>query len=236
MRKEQMVKTCRIVAALILISCVAWSQKGRSQELNGEAVKIPMTIEGFLGKRDIQLSATVYRPVGKGPFPLVVLSHGSSDSEKEREICSMHWAVPQAGQFLKRGFAVIVLVRRGYGEAGGTYAEGFGSPAQPFYYEAGLESARDIIAAVKYGAGLPYDKGDTIFLVGQSGGGFGSIAAASLKPQGVVGVISFAGGRGGQPATNPGDPSCPEVLENAIARYAKTISVPVLWIYAENDS
>jgi pimeloyl-ACP methyl ester carboxylesterase len=50
-----------------------------------------------------------------------------------------------------------------------------------------------------------------------------------------MGVINFAGGRGGRPETNPGEPCRPDKLESAVRRFAKTINVPVLWVYSEND-
>jgi hypothetical protein len=45
---------------------------------------------------------------------------------------------------------VLSPVRRGYGKTGGAWEEGFGNCNAPYYVEAGLETARDIAAAVAY--------------------------------------------------------------------------------------
>ena len=107
--------------------------------------------------------------------------------------------------------------------------------SNPFYTDAGLEAAKDIAATITFAANLPYVKSDKILLVGQSAGGFASLAAASVNPPGVIGVVNFAGGRGGRPDTNPGEPCGPTRMATTIETYAKTIKVPVLWHYAEND-
>ena len=71
-----------------------------------------------------------------------------------------------------------------------------------------------------------------MLLVGVSAGGFGSIAAASLAPTGVVAVVNFAGGRGSVSA----DVVCkPDELVEAYGDFGKTVRVPSLWIYSQND-
>jgi pimeloyl-ACP methyl ester carboxylesterase len=69
-------------------------------------------------------------------------------------------------------------------------------------------------------------------LLGVSAGGFASIAAASLHPAGVVGVVNFAGGRGSVSADNVCNP---EDLVAAYSAYGRAVRVPSLWIYARND-
>lgn len=61
------------------------------------------------------------------------------------------------------------------------------------------------------------------------------MAAASKRPPGVVAVVNFSGGRGGRPNSSPGEPCGADNMKSAIARFAQTIRVPVLWHYAEND-
>ncbi len=82
---------------------------------------------------------------------------------------------------------------------------------------------------------LSFVQPDQILLVGQSVGGFGSLATASLNPPGIIGVVNFSGGHGGSPETHPGIPCAPERLVETIRKFAKTIKIPVLWHYAEND-
>jgi dienelactone hydrolase len=233
----QLAKTILFILMLAIFSqhsIILAEDKIRS-DLNEEIVQIPMITENFWGKNQIQLTATVYRPQGSGPFPLIVLSHGSTKSDLKRSDIGRYRKIPQIQEFIKRGFAVIVPIRRGYGMTGGDFAENFDSCSNPTYYEAGKEAAKDLIATINFGAKLPYIKPDTIVLVGHSGGGFASLATASMNPPGVVGVINFAGGRGGQPETHPGEPCYPERLKDAIKKFAKTTTIPVLWVYSEND-
>ncbi|MCC7276449.1 MAG: dienelactone hydrolase, partial [Alphaproteobacteria bacterium] len=51
-------------------------------------------------------------------------------------------------------------------------------------------------------------------------------------PPGLVGVISFAGGRGSR---GPNDVCQPDRLVQAVAAFGRTARAPALWIYAEND-
>jgi dienelactone hydrolase len=204
-----------LIFVFLLLPLISWADEQLLADLNEEIVHIPMTIDSFLGKKEVQLTATIYRPEGAGPFPLIVLSHGSTKSASERVEIGRYRLIPQIREFIKRGFAVIVPIRRGYGATGGTFAEDYGSCSNPIYYEAGQESAKDLIAAINFGSRLPHIKSDKILLVGQSGGGFASLAAASQNPPGVIGVINFAGGRGGRANTNPGEPCFPGKLEDA---------------------
>lgn len=205
-------------------------------ELNEQIVQIPLVQAGLFGKKEIQLTATTFHPPGNGPFPLIILSHGTNSDPAIRQKIGRYRLIPQIREFLKRGFAIIVPIRRGHGSTGGTWVEHYGtSCTNPFYYEAGLEIAKEIMAAINYGSKLSYVQSDKILLVGQSAGGFGSLATASLNPPGVIGVVNFAGGHGGNPDTRPGMPCAPERLAETIRKFAKTIRIPVLWHYAEND-
>jgi dienelactone hydrolase len=142
--------------------------------------------------------------------------------------------LPQIREFIHRNFAVLVPIRRGYGPTGGDFAEDYHSCLNPSYLEAGMESAKDILAAMRFAATLPYIQAHNILLVGQSGGGFASLATASLNPPGLKGVINFAGGRGGE-RDSPGEPCRPDKLKTAFSEFSKTIKVPVLWFYTQND-
>jgi dienelactone hydrolase len=226
---------------LLIVIILFWAAPASAQddeilaELNEQIVKVPMVIDGFFGKKEISLTATLFRPPGDGPFPLIVLSHGNPPQASDRPKIKRYRIIPQIREFVKRGFAVIVPIRRGYGATGGDFAEDYGKCSDPLYTGAGLEAAKDIVATIAFAAKLPSVKSDKILLVGQSAGGFASLAAASVNPQGVIGVVNFAGGRGGRPATNPGEPCAPNRMAMTMETYAKTIKVPVLWHYAEND-
>jgi len=180
----------------------------------------------------VSIDVTVFRPQGAGPFPIAVLSHGSPRSAGERRADGRQRLAAQAEAFVSMGFAVVVPTRRGYGESGGDWAESFGTCDDPDYYRAGLESARDIRAAVDAVRREPWADASRIVLAGQSAGGFGSVAAASAPFDGLVGVINFAGGRG----SLADDGVCGEGrLVQAMARYGRMARVPELWLYSVND-
>jgi len=195
-------------------------------------IYIPMKIAGPISDHNISLYATEYRPEGEGPFPLAVINHGLPRSPAERlEVTGQYRE--QSLEFVRRGFMVINPVRRGYGKTGGTFAEGDYNCAAPHYYETGLETAKDILATIEYARTRNDIDASRILLVGQSAGGFGALAAASIPIPGLIGVVSFSDGRGSR---GPNSVCAEDRLVDAVARYAATTQAPTLWIYAENDS
>ena len=101
--------------------------------LNEEVLSIPMKVTEATGERHIFLEATLFRPEGAGPFPLVVLSHGTPrelDHQGGRQrFEAQSWA------FVNMGLAVVIPMRRGYGRYQGSYAEEEGLCDQARYYE-----------------------------------------------------------------------------------------------------
>lgn len=178
------------------------------------------------------LASTLYRPDGSGPVPLVVMSHGSPRSAEIRSRMGRVAYASQSRVFLDHKFAVLVPMRRGYGDTGGEWAEGFGPCDAARFFEAGIEGARDLEAVVRFSRLDPAIDSKRILLVGHSAGGFASLAAASRDLPGVVGVVNFAGGRG---SLSPGLNCSPDRLVETIERYGTTTKVPSLWIYSEND-
>ena len=75
-----------------------------------------------------------------------------------------------------------------------------------------------------------------VVVVGQSGGGWGSIALASRNPSSVGAIITFAAGRGGRVDGKPNNNCAPDKLVAATGEFGRAARVPMLWIYAENDS
>ncbi len=196
--------------------------------LDETVLRVPVSDRG----ETVTIDVTVFKPEGHGPFPIAVLSHGSPRSARERRAMGRMRMATQAEPFVAMGFAVLVPTRRGYGDSGGEWSEGYGSCAHPDYYDAGLESAVDLRAAVDAVRHEPWADAHRVLLVGQSAGGFGSVAASSAPFEGLAGVVNFAGGRGSLAA----DRVCGEArLVEAMARYGSAARVPELWIYSAND-
>jgi dienelactone hydrolase len=72
--------------------------------------------------------------------------------------------------------------------------------------------------------------------VGQSGGGWGSIALGSKNPPSVRAIITFAAGRGGRVGGKPNNNCAPDELVKETAEFGRTARIPMLWLYVENDT
>jgi dienelactone hydrolase len=139
--------------------------------------------------------------------------------------------------FLARGYVVAFPMRRGYAGTGGPWAESYGRVCDHAdYVHAGLESARDIDAVVEYVTRLPGVRPDGAVVVGQSAGGWGTVAYDSIPHPRVRALISMAGGRGGHQHDEPNQNCRPDLLADAAGAYGHTASTPMLWIYSENDT
>jgi dienelactone hydrolase len=179
----------------------------------------------------------VCRPATDTPARLVVINHGSPPDPAARPKMQIGRCDEEAAQwFLTRGYVVAFPLRRGYGASGGEWAETYGGCEHADYFHAGLETARDIDAAVQALTTLPFVKPDDVVVVGQSAGGWGTIAYDSAPHPRVSAFIVMAGGRGGHLHDHPNENCQPERLAEATARYGATATTPMLWVYALNDT
>lgn len=174
---------------------------------------------------------------GDRPAPLMVLNHGSPADAGRRPTMKPYACDSEpATWFLARGYVVAMPMRRGYGETSGPWLEAYGRCSDPDFRRGGLPAAEDIESAVRYLEQLPYVQPGRTVIVGQSAGGWGSLAYSSRNPQGVVAIVNFAGGRGGWAGNRPHSNCTPDRLVAAAGTYGETARLPTLWIYTENDS
>lgn len=213
-----------LLAVLALL--LAWPAAAQEQ-----IVKVP-------GPGGASLVVNVMRPAGEARGRLVVINHGSPADGAQRSKMTPPRYQALSSWFLARGYVVALPLRRGYGDSGGAWAENYGKCDGADYYGAGLQGAADIKATIDYMRGQSFVAPDRTIIVGQSAGGWATVALSSQNPPGVSGMINFAGGRGGhQKLPGGGTGNCsPEALVQAAGRYGATARVPILWIYAENDS
>jgi dienelactone hydrolase len=189
------------------------------------------------GRQVIELHARLCRPAGDAPARLVVINHGSPHGAADRPRMQLGRCDSEAAQwFVSRGYVVAFALRRGYGETGGSWAEDYGSCGQPDYVHAGLETARDIDAVVRFATALPFVQGDGAVVVGQSAGGWGTIAYASLPHPKVSAFVVMAGGRGGHQHNERNHNCRPDRLVDAARTFGASARTPMLWIYTHNDS
>jgi len=182
------------------------------------------------------IAATILRPEGQGPFGAVILNHGVSASARERARESSDLLINAAAVFARRGYVVVMPLRRGFGATGGEMAEDPGSCSNPDYRAAESNAADDVMAAYEFARALPYVDGNRMILAGQSAGGMVALYTAGTRtPPGLQAVLAFAAGRGGDPDINPGVPCAIEPVARVFDMIGKSIRVPVLMNYSEND-
>lgn len=216
---------------LAAVLAFAFALQASAQGSREEIVRIP-TAGGAT------MITTVMRPPGEDKRPLVVINHGSPPDGSQRLKMERPRYSALSSWFVSRGYVVALPLRRGYGETGGTWAESYGPCQAADYYTAGLQGAADIKAAVDHMRGQRFVAADRTIVVGQSAGGWATIALSSLNPPGVPGMVNFAGGRGGhQKLPGGGLGNCaPDALVQAAGRYGAAARVPMLWLYTGNDS
>jgi len=205
------------------------------------------------------LAATLYRPDGPGPFPLILLApDGPADPAAARRISEP--LKPAARWFAGHGYAAIVVVPRPLvsGDANAAPAD----PAQ------GIEAvADDLDAAYGYLRSQPFVDAGRILLGGEGTGGFAALGLAARQPTGVLAAINFDGqltpdisGSLGTDVLAAGDdevdllggtstpmklepakpkppaktvmPVADPVLAGLLRRYGQATHRPELWLYA----
>ncbi|RVT97962.1 hypothetical protein EOD42_06695 [Rhodovarius crocodyli] len=183
------------------------------------------------------IQARLCLPQGGARRPLVLINHGSPANAARRPAMTATSCGAEAVRFfLARGHAVGIPLRRGYGASGGNWAETYGRCDNADYVRAGLEGARDIRAAMTALTARPDVPAGLVLVVGQSAGGWASMALASQNPPGIAGYVNMAGGRGGH-LNNIANLNCAaDRLVQAAGRFGATSRAPMLWVYTANDS
>ena len=186
--------------------------------------------------RASMMRVTLFRPPGAGPFPLVIVNHGSTQNEMQRAAYRLPDYPALTQWFVTRGYAVAVPQRPGHGETGGPYYEDQGGCANADYRKAGYGAAASIAAVIDYLTRQPFVRKTGVIVTGQSAGAWGGIALAARNVREVKAVIAFAPGRGGRIDGEAGKNCAPERLIAAAREFGEKARIPTLWIYAQNDS
>jgi len=179
------------------------------------------------------LEALVVRPDGPGPFPLVLISHGTNRLAETFPAQRPEIYTNPALAFAQRGYAAVVVMRRGFGRSTGPYAENIGPCDETrSYLEPSKVAAGDVLAALSDLRNEAWVDPARVLLVGHSTGGIADLAASATNPSGILGVISFAGANG---SARPDYVCQPDRLVEAFLSFGQTARIPSLWIYSEND-
>jgi dienelactone hydrolase len=192
-----------------------------------EEFRVPLPAAGSSG-----LEALLVRPSEPGRYPLALLSHGAPRSPADRPNMTPWAMLPQAIEFARRGWAAVVVMRKGYGDSGGPSAEDFGSCAKANYIAAGDGAATQLKESVALLGKRPDIDVSRMIAVGHSAGGFATVALTIDPPPGLAAAINFAGGRGSM----HDDEVCQaDRLVEAFGHFGERSRTPMLWVYAEND-
>jgi dienelactone hydrolase len=211
--------------ACILIAVVA--PAAWAAEFHTEDLRIPMAEAGPQG-----LEALLVRPAGANRYPLALLSHGSPRNVDDRAAMSARRYYGIALEYARRGFAALIVMRRGYGTSPGGRVDSIGSCAKAAYLPAAAVAVADLRAAIAAMAQRSDVTTSGMIAAGHSAGGLATVALTAQPPVGLVAAINFAGGRGSRDDDNV----CNEDgLVQAFTSFGKTSRVPMLWVYATND-
>jgi len=158
----------------------------------------------------------LYRPVGTGPFPVVVWNHGSEQQPG--------WQTPLAHFYVEHGWAFFVPHRRGHGLSQGVWIGNEHDPAK----QAALqdEHNEDVVAAIGWIKTQPAIDPSRVVVSGCSFGGIQTMLVAT-KDVGIRAAVPFA------PGAILWKHSAE--LRDRLTRAARDTKVPMFLVQAEND-
>ncbi len=203
---------------------------GRSAplELRFTVVEPPRGYEEITYTSDsLKIKGYLYRPAGTGPFPVVVVSHGSRERGELSQPNRYEWL----GYRLSRlGYLTFAPERRGYGGSEGEGVVGGAGGYRSLQHGVPGE-VKDVLAALDFLKGRPDVDEKRIVLVGKSLGGLVGLLVAAERPE-LRAVVSLAGGFGiGARMMGPEMVFVEAELKSA----ARRIQIPTLLMHVEND-
>ena len=188
----------------------------------------------------VALRAMVWRPQGSGPFPAILLNHGSGRSREQLERLGPYErnAETLGPVFSRHGYVFLYLFRHGVGTSSDQGANALdlmnkesaehGQEARNTLQLRLLENRDmdDALSGLKFLRSLPYVDARNIALVGHSFGGSLTVLLAEREPN-LRAVVIFSGAG----YSFDRSPALRARLLTAIDR----IAAPVFFIHAEND-
>jgi dienelactone hydrolase len=195
-----------------------------------EAFKLDVSIDG----RNQALEAMAVYPPGEGPFPLALFAHGSPRGGAANfPFVTPHAFLPQMEEFARRGYASVIVMRRGFGESTGPATEFQTVCDGADHRVTTREGGKDMRAAAAALRGRPKLDMSRFVAVGQSTGGLAVLSMAREPVEGLAFVLAFAPTRGSRA---PNDTCNPSALVAATEEIGRTARVPTAWIYTANDT
>lgn len=200
-----------------------------------EIVQVPVTAKGVWHNiENHPMTVTVFRDDVRTELqPFVVINHGRSDVNAPSSNRSRYAGI--ARHLVAKGYAAFMPTRPGYGITGGPDAEEADTSKYPQVEVSSFAAVAAVEQAISYVKAQSFVAPDKGVLIGQSVGGFVSTLVAAKNIPGILGVVNFAGGRGGNPGKSPGRSTRPDIVESLYKDAGKTSTQPTLWLYSEND-
>jgi len=185
----------------------------------------------------VNLGALLWRPEGSGPFPAILMNHGSGRTPDDlRRLGPYEEKAELVGPiFARHGYVFLYLFRRGVGLSVDQGASAIdlmtaarGREARNAVQIDLLENREmgDALAALHFLRGLPYVDRDDVGVAGESFGGSLTLLMAAREPA-LRALVLFAG------AGYSWDRS-PELRAQLLAA-TRRIRSPVFFIHAAND-
>lgn len=113
---------------------------------------------------EYNIAGSLNLPEGEGPFPLVILVHGSGASDRNEQIGPNQPFMDIAAQLSKAGIASLRYDKRTY-----TYAKEMAALTEPTVQD---ETIDDVVAALSFAASLPEIDSERIYIAGHSLSGY----------------------------------------------------------------
>jgi dienelactone hydrolase len=205
----------------ILVSTEIACAETLDSTINEQVIMLPVTEHGD----EFQFETTIFKPPGNGPFPLFLMNHGKEIGDPHKQKRDRFLAISR--EFVKRGYAVAIPMRRGFARSTGTYTDHGCNMA-----DNGHQQADDIEAALVALIKQNWVDSERIIIGGQSYGGLAAMAFGVRQFPGVRALLNFAGGL----RIDGRGCDWKNSLVKAFASYATKTSLPSLWFYGENDS
>jgi carboxymethylenebutenolidase len=226
-----MTKVYAFVLALLILtltSATAWGQTSGG----------PETV--LIHSGSATLHAMLWRPQGRGPFPGILLNHGSGRTREDLERLGPYEqnAEKLGPVFARHGYVFLYLFRRGVGPSADQGANAVdlmnsesatrGQDARNALQLQLLENREmtDALSGLKFLRALPYVDPQDVAAIGQSFGGSLVVLLAEREPN-LRAVVVFS-------ATGYSFDRSPELRTRLLAA-VDHISAPVFFIHAEND-
>jgi dienelactone hydrolase len=198
----------------------------------------PATVEVHNGP--VTLHALLWRPKGKGPFPAILLNHGSGRTREELERLGPYeqQAYILGPTFARHGYVFLYLFRRGVGLSAdqGTNAVVLMNQETAVHGQEGRNALQmkllengdmtDALSGLAFLRALPEVNAGKIAAIGHSFGGSLTVLLAEREPK-LKAVVIFSG-------TGYSWDRSPPLRERLYAAVAR-IQAPIFFIHATND-